>query len=274
MTTLSLYGYRVDAVIANRIFPGGDPWRDAWAEAQQAQLQAVRGVVRSAAAAAHGLSARRARRGRRPGALLGRAGLRRGRSARLARRRPTRSASGARATVSQLALLLPFATREEVGLTRRGDELAVTLGSWRRLLSLPSALRRCLVTGARLSDGRLDVDVRARPGALDADVTATTGPHAHGPLAEEAAKLAEALSGWVSAGFTQPLMEGRASPRSAGSARCASCCGWPRAARPEVFEHLGGRLGLADGGAACGGRVVAGLVGVRRRPPSERIDIR
>src|ERR1700712_157336 len=41
LTTLSLYGYRVDSVIANRIFPGGDPWRDAWAKAQQTQLRAV-----------------------------------------------------------------------------------------------------------------------------------------------------------------------------------------------------------------------------------------
>ncbi|HEY6932982.1 MAG TPA: ArsA family ATPase, partial [Marmoricola sp.] len=36
LTTLSLYGYRVDGVIANRIVPdeGADPWRSSWAAAQ------------------------------------------------------------------------------------------------------------------------------------------------------------------------------------------------------------------------------------------------
>ena len=62
MTTLSLYGYRVDAVIANRIFPGGDPWRDAWAEGAAGAAEGGRGVVRAAAAAARRLPAGRARR--------------------------------------------------------------------------------------------------------------------------------------------------------------------------------------------------------------------
>src|SRR3954464_12334597 len=44
LTTLSLYGYRVDGVIANRVFPegGADPWRDAWVAAQQSVLAEVR----------------------------------------------------------------------------------------------------------------------------------------------------------------------------------------------------------------------------------------
>src|SRR5690606_27863066 len=44
LTTLSLYGYRVDGVIANRVFPseGADSWRDAWVSAQEAVLAEVR----------------------------------------------------------------------------------------------------------------------------------------------------------------------------------------------------------------------------------------
>src|SRR4029077_18033641 len=44
LTTLSLYGYRVDGVIANRVFPAGgaDPWRDAWVSAQEGVLAEVR----------------------------------------------------------------------------------------------------------------------------------------------------------------------------------------------------------------------------------------
>ncbi len=36
LTTLSLYGYRVDGVVANRVFPdsGDDPWRAGWVAAQ------------------------------------------------------------------------------------------------------------------------------------------------------------------------------------------------------------------------------------------------
>ena len=44
LTTLSLYGYRVDGVIANRVFPegDGDEWRQGWVRAQQAVLAEVR----------------------------------------------------------------------------------------------------------------------------------------------------------------------------------------------------------------------------------------
>ena len=44
LTTLSLYGYRVDGVIANRVFPegDGDAWREGWVAAQQEVLAEVR----------------------------------------------------------------------------------------------------------------------------------------------------------------------------------------------------------------------------------------
>src|SRR5262249_21707117 len=42
-TTLSLFGYRVDGVIANRVFPDGgdDPWRAGWVAAQKEVLAEV-----------------------------------------------------------------------------------------------------------------------------------------------------------------------------------------------------------------------------------------
>ena len=57
-----------------------------------------------------------------------------------------------------LSIPLPFAEKDQVDLSRRGDELVVTVASRRRLLTLPSALRRCDVTGARFVDERLLVD--------------------------------------------------------------------------------------------------------------------
>ncbi len=56
-----------------------------------------------------------------------------------------------------LRLPLPLVSAADVDLGRRGDELVVTVGEHRRLLSLPAALRRCVVTGASVRDGRLRV---------------------------------------------------------------------------------------------------------------------
>ncbi|MFS8202924.1 ArsA family ATPase [Streptomyces sp. CWNU-52B] len=52
---------------------------------------------------------------------------------------------------------LPGAIREELDLVRRGDELLVTVGPFRRIVPLPSALRRCAVDGASLREGELRV---------------------------------------------------------------------------------------------------------------------
>lgn len=66
--------------------------------------------------------------------------------------RVTRSTAGA-----TLHLTLALDTRAEVGLARHGDELAVSVGSYRRLLSLPAGLARLEVAGAEVGDGELRV---------------------------------------------------------------------------------------------------------------------
>jgi arsenite-transporting ATPase len=62
-----------------------------------------------------------------------------------------------------LSLALPFADKTDTGLVRKGDELVVTVGSSRRVLALPSALRRCTVVGAALRDGRLRIRFEPDP---------------------------------------------------------------------------------------------------------------
>ncbi|MFI6206534.1 ArsA-related P-loop ATPase [Streptomyces sp. NPDC051041] len=52
---------------------------------------------------------------------------------------------------------LPGAIRDELDLVRRGDELVITAGPFRRIVPLPSALRRCTVAGASLREGELRV---------------------------------------------------------------------------------------------------------------------
>nr|WP_033216915.1 ArsA-related P-loop ATPase [Kitasatospora phosalacinea] len=54
-------------------------------------------------------------------------------------------------------LPLPGADRGELELLRRGDELVIGVGGYRRVLALPSGLRRCTVSGAGLADGVLSV---------------------------------------------------------------------------------------------------------------------
>ncbi|GAB7063477.1 ArsA family ATPase [Streptomyces mexicanus] len=49
------------------------------------------------------------------------------------------------------------AVRDELDLLRRGDELVLTAGPYRRIVPLPSALRRCTVAGAALREEELRI---------------------------------------------------------------------------------------------------------------------
>ncbi len=57
----------------------------------------------------------------------------------------------------RLSLDLPFAEHDQLDVGRRGDELIVRVGPYRRSLLLPDSLRRRQVTGATLRKGRLRV---------------------------------------------------------------------------------------------------------------------
>lgn len=159
LTSLALFGYQVDAVVANRVFPCGgstDGWLAGWSSAQAVQLGEIDvsfsplPVYRAAYAGAEpvGVEALAAF-----GAALY-AGV----------PDPFAPASGPDLMEVErdgsdfvLSLALPLADRRSLDLVRKGDELVVTLGSHRRILALPSALRRCSVEGAAFRDGRLRV---------------------------------------------------------------------------------------------------------------------
>lgn len=157
-TTLSLFGYRVDGVVANRVFPaeGADDWRAGWVMAQDAVLAEVeesfaglpvwRSTYRShepvGVEALRELAGAVYADGPDPWAPPAGEGP----------FRVDRAASGA-----VLVLDLPGAQRRDVDLARHGDELVVTVGSYRRLLALPAVLARLQVVGARVEDGALRV---------------------------------------------------------------------------------------------------------------------
>jgi arsenite-transporting ATPase len=56
-----------------------------------------------------------------------------------------------------LTLPLPLVTAAQVDLKRRDDDLLVSVAGHRRVLALPSVLRRCVVTGAVVRNATLRV---------------------------------------------------------------------------------------------------------------------
>jgi arsenite-transporting ATPase len=157
-TYLSLFGYAVDAVVANRVLPDAvdDPWFDRWKAAHAEQLDAIEEgfapvpILRSELQAAEpiGLEALAAFAdelygGHRPGDVLHRA-------------HPLRVESGE--GTRRLVQALPFGCRDELSLARREDELIVSVGPYRRAIVLPDSLRARKVRDARLDDGELVVE--------------------------------------------------------------------------------------------------------------------
>jgi arsenite-transporting ATPase len=162
LTSLALYGYRVDGLIANRVLPAsGDPWMAGWIEAQTAQLAAVRADVAP-------LTVRES-----PYAStepVGVEALQAIADALYVDSDPLEVVDVAElVTVERdsdgflLSVALPLARLEDLDLARSGDELVMTVLGHRRLLALPSALRRCDIAGARLAAGRLVVRFEPDP---------------------------------------------------------------------------------------------------------------
>jgi arsenite-transporting ATPase len=151
-TTLSLYGYRVDGVVANRVFPArdADDWRAGWVLAQDDVLQQVEQSFA-------GLPLWRSEYGAREPvgveALTTLARALYGDDDPVAT--PRVKSPFEVVTVSggvQMRLRLPFVSRDQVDLARSGDELVVTVGQYRRLLTLPAGLAKLRVVGARVDD--------------------------------------------------------------------------------------------------------------------------
>jgi arsenite-transporting ATPase len=157
-TYLSLFGYHVDAVIANRMLPDAvdDPWFARWKETQAAHLDTIRDAfgplpVLSAELAGHELAGleQLAEFG---ATLYGTCDP----ASRLAVIEPLRVDSVGSTLV--LSLHLPFTERDDVSLGRSEEELFLTVGPHRRAFVLPDSLLRREVTGARLAGDRLEVE--------------------------------------------------------------------------------------------------------------------
>jgi len=156
-TGLALHGLRVDSVVASRVLPrhSGDPWFADVAARQEKCLDHWRQEW------APGVPVREsAHLGREPRTvedLVPLAG-----SCAPDDRIPGRAGDpwwteDAGDGVIAWCLPLPGAAKEDLRLVRRGDELFLTAGPFHRIVRLESALRRCTVSGAALTDGVLRV---------------------------------------------------------------------------------------------------------------------
>ena len=166
LTSLRLYGLTVDQVVVNRVFPDAaapelgqesnpTAWLAGWNQAQQRGLDEVHHSfdplpIVIAPYLPHEPVG--------PDALAALAGACTGAIGDVLVAVPAKGM-----TVRQegdgylLTLPLPLVTAAEVNLKRRDDELLVAVADHRRVLSLPSVLRRCVVTGAVVRNATLRV---------------------------------------------------------------------------------------------------------------------
>ena len=185
-TYLALFGYHVDAVVANRLLPAEivDPWFKAWKEIQAEQLDEIEAAfapvpVLTAELAAEELLG--------PDRLDAFAQTVYGARDPATRLQPTSSRSGStpKGDALVLSMHLPFTEKHEVELGRRNGELLVAVGPHRRAVVLPDSLRRRDVGGARLEDDRLARRIRGGLMAMRDPGTPGRNPFFdHGPDAD------------------------------------------------------------------------------------------
>jgi arsenite-transporting ATPase len=156
-TYLALFGYRVDAVIANRLLPDAitDPWFKAWKEAHAEHLATIEEgfaplpVLRAELAAEE---------------LVGLGALRQlgddiyvGHDAASVLHEGQPMVIEPRGSGYVMRLQLPFTDRDDLEVGRRDGELLVRVGAHRRAVALPDSLRRRVVADAHLDDGWLEI---------------------------------------------------------------------------------------------------------------------
>ncbi|KUL37788.1 hypothetical protein ADL22_20605 [Streptomyces sp. NRRL F-4489] len=158
---LALHGRRTDTVLVNRLLPTGsaDPFLAGLSGGQQAALKAIREEFPDVPV--HEVP----HLGRDPQGVEELTALLDGAGGGVTPPPPPAAPADPWTVEDRLAaeglllwrVPLPGARRDGLGLVRRGDEIVVTVGRFRRIRTLPSALRRCTVSGAALRDGTLEI---------------------------------------------------------------------------------------------------------------------
>jgi arsenite-transporting ATPase len=162
-TALALHGFAIDAVVANRVFAAGsgDDWRQGWARSQALVLAEAEDSFTPVPVLRSGYAAREpvgvAALSELAESLYGPPVPGEAQALLAPPAMPESFAVHRDADGFVLRLPLPLAERQNLDLGRRGDDLVVTVDGHRRVLALPSGLRRCQVDGAALRDGALSI---------------------------------------------------------------------------------------------------------------------
>ena len=156
-TYLGLFGYHVDAVVANRILPESvsDPWFKAWKESHAGYLCEIQSafaplpVLRAELAPEEPLG---------PARLLAFAEDLYGDTDPVSVLYDQETLRlEVRGDDRVLALRLPFVDRDDLELGRHGDELLVRVGPYRRPVALPDSLLRREVLSAHIEGDWLEI---------------------------------------------------------------------------------------------------------------------
>ena len=157
----SLHGLTVDAVIVNRVLPNDvrDAWFDQWHTSQGELLHEITEYFAPVPVKRVPLFAHE---------VLGKRQLEElanvlypGAEDPSAVTRTEKPYSFAKVNgVYEIRVLLPFATKGEVGLFKKGDELVVEIGTLRRHIGLPRSMAALLPARARLENTVLTVELK------------------------------------------------------------------------------------------------------------------
>ncbi len=156
-TYLGLFGYRVDAVVVNRVLPPDvtDPYFGKWKDIQAEHLATVHESFEPVPI----LTARLFDREMVGMSLLEEMGGevygRLDAADLLFRDEPIRVRK--RGTGYVLVMRLPFASRDDMDIHRRGEELYVRVGSYKRNMILPQSLKRMTVREANFAGDHLEI---------------------------------------------------------------------------------------------------------------------
>ncbi len=165
-TYLSLFGYRCDAIVVNRIIPDTvtDPYFGKWKEIQAEHLATVHESFDPLPI----LTAKLFDQEMVGLDLLGRMAEEvygdLDPTAILHVEEPIRVRKRGQAYV--LSMRLPFAEREDLDMHRRGDELFVKVGAYKRNLILPQTLQRLEIRDASFVEDRLEIRFAREPRPL------------------------------------------------------------------------------------------------------------
>ena len=157
----SLHGLTVDSVIVNRVLPPEvrDAWFSEWHTSQDKMLQEIEEYFAPVSIKRVPLFAHEVL-GKPRLEDLARVLYAEGEDPAAVIRTEKPYTFGKRDGIYEVQMLLPFAAKSEIGVFKKGDELVVEIGSFRRRIGLPRSMSVLLPVRAKLEDRVLTVEMK------------------------------------------------------------------------------------------------------------------